>query len=122
MIFRKLGRYTSIIFLGCMVWPTPSHSAEIRCATVWWVQGLQDATPQKIEEMYQRRFPSGRRPIPGTSCVTGVLSGPIVQGDDERLVRFYRANHPFLDHFFYFTGGKRRCRNKHWASFQEVSD
>ncbi len=105
MILRKLGRYTSIIILGWMVWLTPGHSAEIRCATVWSVQGLQNASPQQIEQMYQRRFPSGRRPVSGTSCVTGVLSGPIVQGDDQRLVRFYRANHPFLDHFLLISPG-----------------
>jgi hypothetical protein len=105
MILRKLGHYTSIIILGWMVWLTPSHSAEIRCATVWSVQGLQNAPPQKIEQMYQRRFPSGRRPIPGTTCVAGVLSGAIVQGDEERFVRFYRANHPFLDNFLLISPG-----------------
>jgi hypothetical protein len=88
-----------------MVWLTPSHSAEIRCATVWSVQGLQNASSQNIEQMYQRRFPSGRRPIPGTTCVAGVLSGAIVQGDEERFVRFYRANHPFLDNFLLISPG-----------------
>ena len=101
MIFRSLGRYTLIISLSSMVWPTLIHSAEIKCATVWSLQG---ATQDEVK-LYQRRFPSSQRPIPGTSCLTGSLSGTIVKGDDEKLVRFYRANHPFLNSFLLISPG-----------------
>src|SRR5271170_7027584 len=98
MSFRSLGRYTlTIIVLSWTAWPPPTRSAEITCATVWSVQGLPSTTTQTIEEAFRRRFPSGLRPVPGTTCLTGVLRGTIVQGDDERVARFYRANHPFLD-------------------------
>jgi hypothetical protein len=33
------------------------------------------------------------------------LSGTIVKGDDEKLVRFYRANHPFLENFLLISPG-----------------
>ena len=39
------------------------------------------------------------------SCVTAVLRGTIVQGDDGRLVRFYKANHPFLGNFLLISPG-----------------
>jgi hypothetical protein len=94
---RQLAHYALAIVAACIAWPNLSHSAEIRCATVW---SLQD-TPQNIEH----RFPSGRRPIPGATCVTGVLSGTIVQGDEEKLLRFYRANHPFLASFLLISPG-----------------
>jgi hypothetical protein len=93
------------IVVGWLVWPATTYSAEIGCAAPWSIQGIQSATPEKIEQMYQKRFPSGRRPIPGTSCMTGVLRGAIVQGDDEKLVRFYRENHPFLGDFLLISPG-----------------
>jgi hypothetical protein len=103
MSVRSLGRYTLIIILGWMVWPTLTYSAEIRCATVWSLQG---ATGKNVwKQIYQRRFPSGRRPVLGASYFTAVLSGTIVKGDDEKVVRFYRANHPFLEIFLLISPG-----------------
>jgi hypothetical protein len=92
----------AIALIAAALAATPTHSAEIGCATVWSLQG---ATAQTVEEMHQRRFPSGRRPVLGTSCFTGVLRGTIVKGDDEKLVRFYRANHPFLHSFLLISPG-----------------
>ena len=60
---------------------------------------------QTAEQMYLRRFPSGRRPIPEKSCLTAVLLGTIVQGDDEKLANFYRNNHPFLGNFLLISPG-----------------
>ncbi len=105
MVFRWLGHYPLALVLGWLFWPATTYSAEIGCATLWSVQGVQGVTPEKIEQMYQKVFPSGRRPIPGTSCTTGVLKGAIAQGDDEKLVRFYSANHPFLRSFLLISPG-----------------
>jgi hypothetical protein len=96
----------AIALIAAAIAATPTHSAEIGCATVWSLHGLpKGATVQTVEEMHQRRFPSGRRPVLGTSCFTGVLRGTIVKGDDEKLVRFYRANHPFLASFLLISPG-----------------
>jgi hypothetical protein len=99
MVFRWLGHCPVAVVLGWLLWPATTYSAEIECATVWSVQALE-----KIEQL-RFPFPSGRRPIPETSCMAGVLRGAIAQGDDEKLVRFYRANHPFLRHFLLISPG-----------------
>jgi hypothetical protein len=91
-----------IALIGPVIAATPTHSAEVGCATVWY---FRDATSQAVEEINRRRWPSGRRPILGTSCFTGVLTGTIVKGDDDKLVRFYRANHPFLSTFVLVSPG-----------------
>lgn len=89
---RSLGRYLPLLIIfGLMAWSARTHAAEIRCATTW---SPEMAGGGRLEEISAKRWPSGRRPF--RSCLTAVLSGPIIQGDDERFVRFYRANHPFL--------------------------
>ena len=105
MIFRCVGFYSLVLVLGWLLWPATTYSAEIGCATVWSVPSGEGVTHDKIEQLYRKRFPSGRRPILGTSCATGVLRGAIVQGDYEKLVRFYRANHPFLSNFLLISPG-----------------
>jgi hypothetical protein len=80
-----------------------ASSAEIGCAARWYYP--QDATPEKNEQILQQRFPSDRRPVPGTTCLLGVLRGTIDQGDDEKLLDFYRANHPFLVKFYLISPG-----------------
>jgi hypothetical protein len=90
--------------LGWVLWPTPSYSAEIGCATVWG-RSVPDVTPEKLDQIYRSRFPSGRRPILGRSCFSGFLRGTIVQGDDQKLLQFYRANHPVLSNFLLISPG-----------------
>jgi hypothetical protein len=105
MVLRGLGHYALVLVMGWLLWPTTSYSAEIGCATVWSLEHRKALTPAEIEQNLQMRFPSGPRPIPGTSCFTGILRGAITQGDDEKLLRFYRANHPFLGSFLLISPG-----------------
>src|SRR5438105_14664878 len=78
-----------------------ASAAEIGCATRWFLP--QDTPPQKIEQLFHQRFRSGRSPL-GT-CMTGVLRGAIQQGDDEKILNFYRANHPFMGTFLLISNG-----------------
>jgi hypothetical protein len=95
--------------LGWLLWPTASYSAEIGCATVWG-RSVPGVTAEKLEQIYQSRFPSGRRPILGKSCFSGFLRGTIVQGDDQKVVEFYRANHPVLANFLLTSPGGKAHR------------
>ena len=87
------------IILGFMLWPSSIHAAEFTCGTAWNLQPHDSVTKQQIEEIIARRFPSGPKPIPGSSCLAGMLTGPILTGDDEQFLRFYRQHHPFLQRF-----------------------
>jgi hypothetical protein len=97
---RWLGRYTLAVVLGCLLWPATTYSAEIGCATLYSSRAV-------IAQTNNGRFPfpSGRKPILGKSCNTGALRGAIVQGDDEKLVGFYSASHPFLRQFLLISPG-----------------
>jgi len=108
VISRNLAQYTLVtLFVGWIVWPSLAYPAEIKCATVWPLDAERrdTHTQQDIEQAYLRRWPSGRRPILGRSCTTGVLIGTVVQGDDEKFARFYRDNHPFLERFLLISPG-----------------
>jgi hypothetical protein len=62
-------------------------------------------TTSQFEEVAKSLWPSGRRPIPGSTCYVGILTGPIVRGDYEKVLRLYRANHPFLNTFLLVSPG-----------------
>jgi len=65
----------------------PAHAAEVSCDATYG-----QPTP---EEMAKRERPSGARPTPGT-CEVGLIRGTIIKGDYEKVLIFYRRNHPFL--------------------------
>jgi hypothetical protein len=71
-----------------------ARAAEIRCdpGTSGHFTLPQDET------LYSRRWPSGVRPT-GSTCASGLLSGPIEEGDYEKVRALYRQNHPFLGSF-----------------------
>jgi hypothetical protein len=93
MFYRLVSYSASIaIFLS---WIGPANAAEVRCDTF---HGKYDDN-NRIREAAQKFWPSGRRPVAGSTCADGFLSGLISKGDYERVVRFYRANHPFLRAF-----------------------
>jgi hypothetical protein len=72
-----------------------AQAAEVRCAANGRYR-LNDSLEQK--EQFARRWPSGVRPT-GRTCATGVILGPIENGDYEKVRAFYRLNHPFLEMF-----------------------
>jgi hypothetical protein len=49
-------------------------------------------------------YPSGSRPTAST-CRIGLVSGEITRGDYERVLSFYRLNHPFLERFLLRSPG-----------------
>src|ERR1700733_2020669 len=91
--------------IGFTLWPSSIHAAEFTCATAWNLQRNDSVTKRQFEEMVARRFPSGPQPILGSSCLTGVLAGSILTGDDEQFLRFYRQHHPFLQTFLLVSPG-----------------
>jgi hypothetical protein len=72
---------------------------------------LDESLSQKEEfsssqkEQFARRWPSGVLPIVGRTCMTGVILGPIENGDYEKVRAFYRLNHPFLETFDLASAG-----------------
>jgi len=71
-----------------------ARAAEIRCDP-----GISGHfTLPQDETFYSQRWPSGVRPTSST-CAGGLLSGPIEEGDYEKVRSLYRQNHPFLGSF-----------------------
>lgn len=50
----------------------------------------------RAPEKARKLWPSGGLPTSST-CSIGYLKGPIESGDFEKFVKFYRAQHPFMD-------------------------
>ena len=71
-------------------------AADVRCDGRY-------SLPQS-DEWFARRWPSGARPT-AASCASGLLVGPIAPGDYEKVLAFYRRNHPFLSGFTIVSGG-----------------
>jgi hypothetical protein len=95
---------SSIILIAlCFANTFTASSAEIGCATLWSL--AQNTRSENVEQILRQRFPSGRRPVLGTSCLTGLLRGTIQPGDDEKILNLYRANHPFLEAFILISPG-----------------
>ena len=67
---------------------TPASALDMSCLHVW------SANTQSAD--LSKWFPSGRRPILGTSCYTAHLKGKIVVGDADEFARLLREHHPFL--------------------------
>jgi hypothetical protein len=88
------------MLLASMLAPTTTRAAEIRCET----GKFGHFAPSQDEASFKRRWPSGVRPTEST-CVTGLLSGKIEEGDYERLRAFYRQNHPFISAFTLVSPG-----------------
>ena len=61
---------------------------DMSCLHVW------SANTQSAD--LSKWFPSGRRPILGTSCYPAHLKGKIVVGDADEFARLLREHHPFL--------------------------
>jgi hypothetical protein len=72
---------------------TPAAAAIVRCAA----DGNYGLIHQS-DEWFAQRWPSGVRPSPET-CAIGFIFGHIDRGDYQRVLEFYRANHPFLSSF-----------------------
>lgn len=72
-----------------------AHAAEVRCDP--GKGGHFTSLPQD-DAVYRRRWPSGVRPTSST-CVRGLLTGPIEPGDYEKVRALYRENHPFFGSF-----------------------
>jgi len=83
--------------IGLCCWlGLPAHAAEIRCDRFY---DFDYTGSQQRREVARKLWPSGRTPTPGMACADGFLSGPIETGDYEKILKFYRANHPFLGAF-----------------------
>jgi hypothetical protein len=74
-----------------------AHAAEVSCDPG---KGGHFVLPkdEKDQAVYSRRWPAGERPTERT-CACGLISGPIEQGDYEKVLGLYRQNHPFLGSF-----------------------
>lgn len=66
--------------------------------------GLLTSRSPIHEEVAKRFWPSHHRPSAGT-CSVGLLRGAIIKGDYERMVSFFKANHPFLGQFSLISPG-----------------
>jgi hypothetical protein len=97
-----LSNVSIILIAFCSASTFTASSAEIGCATRW---SLSQKTRPEIEQIFRQSFPSGRSPVLGTSCDTGLIRGMIQQGDDEKILSLFRANHPFLRHFILISPG-----------------
>jgi hypothetical protein len=85
----------AVITLSLAAWAfTPANTAEIRCDAGKFGHFVQPKDPA----LYGRLWPSGVRPTDAT-CASGLILGPIEQGDYEKVRLFYRQNHPFLHSF-----------------------
>jgi hypothetical protein len=71
-----------------------AHAADVRCDP--GRGGHFTLSPD--DASFGRRWPSGLRPTEKT-CAGGLISGPIEEGDFEKVRTLYRQNHPFLGLF-----------------------
>lgn len=77
---------------------SPAVAVEVGCATAGY-DGHSIS-----EEGARKEWPSGFRPVAGM-CRKGFLNGEIVSGDFQKVLKFYRANHPYLDTFELISPG-----------------
>ena len=85
--------------LGVLAAPLISgvaHAAEIECTTAGYSGGVAS------QELIRRRF--GFRPVAGM-CSSGYLYGEIIKGDYEKVLAFYRKNHPALGMIYLWSPG-----------------
>jgi hypothetical protein len=82
-----------------------SLAADVSCPERFSLTAPNAPTASQFEEVAKSLWPSGRRPIHGSNSYVGILTGPIVRGDYEKVLRLYRANHPFLNRFLLVSPG-----------------
>ena len=80
--------------LATLTLTSSTYAAEISC-----VKPFGERAFEKYEGGARDFYPSGRKPIPNVTCPNGLVNGPIVKGDYEKVAAFIRANHPFESTF-----------------------
>jgi len=81
-----------------------ARGAEVVCHMTYAEGDSGPATAERGNKNFLTRWPSGALPTPST-CKIGLIRGPIIKGDYEKVLAFCRQNHPFLDTFLLQSPG-----------------
>jgi hypothetical protein len=86
------------------LFPGPLSAADIRCLTTWGNSAFEPKTDFGVRPVFDRRFLSGRRPVPST-CKQIIIEGDIVAADSNHFLELLRTNHPFVERVYLRSSG-----------------